>query len=73
MPFFWHSVLVSEHDFYPRSDHVADQPSGLAIVVVAAVAVAHFRNQLEQVLQVFDKAYPVHHDHDLGHDHVRVP
>ena len=73
MPFFWHSALVSERDSYRRSDHVADQPSDLAIVVVAAVAAAHFRNQLERVLQAFGKAYPDHHDHDLGHDHVRVP
>ena len=73
MPFFWHSALVSERDSYLRSDLVVDQPSGLAIVVVAAVAAAHFRNQLVRVLQVFDKAYPVHHDHDLGHDHVCVP
>ena len=73
MLFFWHSVLVSEHDSYLRSDHVVDQPFGLAIVVVAAVAAVHFQNQWEWVLEVFDKAYPVHHDHDLSHDHVCDP
>ena len=73
MPFFWYSVLVSECDSYQHLDHVVDQPFGLAIVVVAAVAAVHFWNQSEQVLQVFGKAYPVHHDHDLGHGHVHDP
>ena len=56
MPFFWHSVLGNKHGSFLCSDHVVDQPFGLAIVVVAAEAAVHFLVQWEQVLQVFDKA-----------------